>query len=133
MADGLCKRLQGLLDALAVLVNTIMAMPVIVDQQVGVCAARCVVVAAVYDVAKHRWLLCMCESCACPANKELLLCLTAQHQILFWLAATAAAHVVLCERHNQPAGSLFRASQVAAVDAQHPVLQGPVLCLQRLH
>jgi hypothetical protein len=34
MAAGLCKRLQGLLDALAVLVNTIMAMPVIVDLQV---------------------------------------------------------------------------------------------------
>lgn len=35
LAKEVCKRMQGLLECMAVLVNTIFAMPAIVDQQVG--------------------------------------------------------------------------------------------------
>jgi hypothetical protein len=51
VAAVLCKRLQGLLEALAVLVNTIMAMPVIVDHQVG--TAWQVVVALLLVAIRH--------------------------------------------------------------------------------
>lgn len=35
LAREVCKRMQGLLECLAVMVNTIFAMPAVVDQQVG--------------------------------------------------------------------------------------------------